>query len=198
VINEFLRLNICAANMSNNHSVQTENSSHTDHAEHKGLINTPKQLIVVSLLALLVPVLLAFMGSQWASGGKRMNKEEAETSVAKRIAPTGQLKPFDPNEPAPVPVAVAAASSSDKPKSGDEVYNGACVACHGAGVAGAPKMGDKGAWGPRVAQGATTLYEHAIKGFQGKAGVMPAKGGNPALSDAEVKAAVDVMVAQSK
>jgi cytochrome c5 len=181
------------------HGVQSAHSGHQDHheAEHNGLIRTPKQLIVVATLALLVPVLLAFLGSLWATSGPRINKEESAKSVAARIAPVGSIKQFDPNEAPPAPV-VAVAAVSDKPKAGDEVYNGACVACHGAGVAGAPKQGDKGAWAPRIAQGAATLYDHAIKGYQGKAGVMPAKGGNAALSDAEVKAAVDFMVAAAK
>ncbi len=168
--------------------------AHAD--EHKGLISTPKQLIVVSALALLVPVFLAFLGAMWAAGGKRMNADESAASVAARIAPVGTIKPFDPNEPAPAPVVVAAVS--DKPKSGAEVYAAACTACHTAGIAGAPKTGDKAAWGARIAQGAATLYDHAIKGYQGKAGVMPAKGGNASLSDAEVKAAVDHMVAAAK
>jgi cytochrome c5 len=182
------------------HKAKTQSSSTgSDHGhdEHKGLINTPKQLIVVATLALLVPVFLAYLGAMWAAGGKRQNAGESEKSVAARLAPTGTIKQFDPNEPAPAPVVVAAAAS-DKPKSADEVYSSACVACHGAGVAGAPKTGDKAGWSPRIAQGNATLYEHAIKGYQGKAGVMPAKGGNAALSDAEVKAAVDLMVAQSK
>jgi cytochrome c5 len=166
------------------------------HEEHKGLINTPKQLIVVSVLALLVPVMLAYLGSQWASGDKRLNKTESAESVSKRIAPTGEIKKFDPNEPAPV--MAAAVATTDKPKSGDQVYAGGCNACHDGGIAGAPKMADKGAWSARIAQGASTLYEHAIKGYQGKGGMMPAKGGNPALSDAEVKAAVDHMVAAAK
>jgi len=67
-----------------------------------------------------------------------------------------------------------------------------------AGVAGAPKTGDKAGWAPRVAQGKDTLYKHAIGGFQGKMGVMPAKGGNTSLSDADVKAAVDYMLAALK
>jgi len=74
----------------------------------------------------------------------------------------------------------------------------ACSACHTAGVAGAPKTGDKAGWAPRVAQGKDTLYKHAIGGFQGKMGVMPAKGGNTSLSDADVKAAVDYMLAALK
>ena len=81
---------------------------------------------------------------------------------------------------------------------GKKVYDTACTACHTAGIAGAPKSGDKAAWAPRIAQGANVLYDHAIKGFQGKAGLMPAKGGNTSLSDADVKAAVDYMVAGSK
>jgi cytochrome c5 len=94
--------------------------------------------------------------------------------------------------PAAAPAPAAAAAD------GKKVYDTACTACHTAGIAGAPKTGDKAAWAPRIAQGANVLYDHAIKGFQGKAGVMPAKGGNTSLSDADVKAAVDHMVAASK
>ena len=63
-----------------------------------------------------------------------------------------------------------------------------------AGIAGAPKAGDKAAWGPRIAEGKATLYQHALKGFQGKTGVMPAKGGRTDLPDDLVKQAVDHMV----
>ena len=80
---------------------------------------------------------------------------------------------------------------------GKKIYDSACVACHGAGVAGAPKVGDKAAWADRVTQGANVLYEHAIKGYQGKNGYMPPKGGSTA-SDDEVKAAVDYMASASK
>jgi cytochrome c5 len=95
---------------------------------------------------------------------------------------------------APAAAAATPATAVD----GKKVYDTACTACHTAGIAGAPKSGDKAAWAPRIAQGANVLYDHAIKGFQGKAGVMPAKGGNVSLSDAEVKAAVDYMVAGAK
>ena len=81
---------------------------------------------------------------------------------------------------------------------GQQTYQQACFACHGTGVAGAPKIGDKAAWAPRIAQGNATLYEHALKGFKGNTGVMPAKGGRVDLSDDVVKAAVDYMVANSK
>jgi len=92
------------------------------------------------------------------------------------------------------PVAGLAVASAD---TGKKAYDTACIACHGAGIAGAPKLGDKAAWSARIGQGASVLYDHAIKGFQGKAGVMPPKGGS-ALPDADVKAAVDYMVASVK
>jgi cytochrome c oxidase subunit 2 len=101
---------------------------------------------------------------------------------------------------AEAPMQVAAAESTSAPAAaagpvdGKKTYEGLCAACHGAGIAGAPKVGDKGAWAPRIAQGEGTLVDHAIKGIR----TMPAKGGNPALSDAEVKAAVDHMVGLSK
>lgn len=81
---------------------------------------------------------------------------------------------------------------------GEAIYNQTCVACHGAGVAGAPKIGDKADWGPRIAKGKDTLYTHALQGFQGSKGVMPPKGGNTSLSDADVKAAVDYMVSKAQ
>lgn len=81
--------------------------------------------------------------------------------------------------------------------SGEDTYNKTCMACHGTGAAGAPKIGDKGDWGPRVAQGKPTLYDHAIKGFTGQKGAMPPKGGAAQLSDDEVKAAVDYMVSKA-
>jgi len=103
-----------------------------------------------------------------------------------------------PAAAAPAPVAAAPAPVAAGPADGKKIFDGACAACHGAGIAGAPKFGDKAAWAPRIAQGAATLYQHAINGYQGKSGVMPPKGGSLNLSDAEVKAAVDTMVAAGK
>ena len=76
------------------------------------------------------------------------------------------------------------------PADGTAAYQTACAACHGAGIAGAPKVGDKAAWGPRIAQGKETLYNHALHGFNGKTGVMPAKGGRADWPDDLVKQAV--------
>ena len=84
------------------------------------------------------------------------------------------------------------------PAKGQGIYMNFCAPCHASGVAGAPKLGDKTAWAPRLKQGEKTLVERAIKGFQGAAGTMPARGGNSALSDAEVADAVAYMLSQSK
>jgi cytochrome c5 len=118
------------------------------------------------------------------------------SSVAERIKPVGQVvvAAAEPQQE-PVKNAVAAPPPS---RDGQQVYQAGCVACHDTGLAGAPKLGDKGQWAKRIAKGVDTLYASAVDGVQGSAGAMPAKGGNPALSDAEVKAAVDYMVAQSK
>jgi cytochrome c5 len=99
--------------------------------------------------------------------------------------------------PAPAAAPATAANTAAASGAGKALFDSACVACHGAGIAGAPKFGDKAAWAPRVAQGANALYEHAIKGFQGKAGVMPPKGGSSA-PDADVKSAVDYMLTAVK
>lgn len=81
---------------------------------------------------------------------------------------------------------------------GKATYQQVCFACHGTGAAGAPKIGDKAAWKSHIAKGKPTLYKHAIHGFKGSKGFMPAKGGRTDLSDDQVKAAVDYMVSMSK
>src|SRR5439155_1145039 len=124
---------------------------------------------------------------------------ESEKDVLARIQAVGH-------------VVIGEAGPAKGTLAGDAVYGQVCKTCHEAGLAGAPKMGDKGAWGPRIAQGQSTvvqhavagfqgnnaLYTHAIQGFQGKGGVMPPKGGNTTLPDADVKAAVDYMVSAAK
>ena len=116
------------------------------------------------------------------------------SSALERIKIAGQAASVETQQ-APVKIVMTA---SKPVLGGQEVYQASCIACHGAGIAGAPKLGDKGQWEKRIAKGLDTLYASSVNGVQGSAGVMPAKGGNPALSDAEVKAAVDYMVGQSK
>lgn len=76
----------------------------------------------------------------------------------------------------------------------EEIYNASCMACHGTGVMGAPKMGDSAAWAPRIVQGTDTLYEHAIGGIRS----MPPKGGCASCSDDDIKAVVDYFVSNAK
>lgn len=95
-------------------------------------------------------------------------------------------------------VIAAAAPAAPENEAGKKVYGIACATCHAAGVAGAPKPGDKADWQPRIAQGTEVLYKHALEGFTGAKGMMPAKGGQPNLPDADVKTAVDYMVALSR
>ncbi len=94
--------------------------------------------------------------------------------------------------------AESAAPGLPVPADGVALYDAACHTCHGAGIGGAPKIGDKAAWGPRIAQGDATLYKHAIEGFTGTHGVMPAKGGRMDLPDDLIKEGVDYMVQQSR
>jgi cytochrome c5 len=151
-------------------------------------------------------------------GGAKFKEPEVKATAAP-AATTADATPAAPAAatpaaaPAPAAAAAPAAATSAPaaaaapaaapaaPKlaadAGKTLYSTACFACHGTGAAGAPKFADKAAWAPRVKQGSAVLYEHALKGFQGKAGMMPPKGGSSA-SDDEVKAAVDYMAAAAK
>jgi len=152
--------------------------------DHSTPIQTPKQLIVVIVLAFLIPILLIVMITQMVTGGLKVEmggRAMSEDAVAQRLKPVGE-------------VALTEASSTTGVRNGEQVVNTVCQTCHGAGLVGAPKLGDKAAWQPRLSQGVSTLHEHAIKGIR----AMPPKGGNPSLSDAEVSAAVDYMLKQLK
>lgn len=107
--------------------------------------------------------------------------------------PASFVPPTAASAAATTTTATATQVSAD---AGEKLFSSVCTTCHTAGLMGAPKLGDKAAWAPRIAQGKDTLYKNAIVGYQGKAGVMPAKGGSQA-SDEEVKAAVDYMVSKA-
>ena len=132
--------------------------------------------------------------------------KEPEAPAPTQQATAGAAAPATAAAPAAAPATATATAAAAAPAAapagagadtGKALFSSACIACHGAGIAGAPKVGDKANWAPRIAQGNAVLYDHAIKGFQGKAGVMPPKGGS-AAPDADVRAAVDYMVAAAK
>ncbi len=118
----------------------------------------------------------------------------AAAAAAPSAEPAATAAPAARAATAPAPAAAPAAVAANP---GKALYEQTCIACHGAGIAGAPKFADNDAWAARIKQGNATLYEHAIKGYHGKAGMMPPKGGSTA-SDADVKAAVDYMAAAAK
>jgi cytochrome c5 len=127
---------------------------------------------------------VVFMANAGGASWKEPAAAPAAAAPAKGAAPA---------ESAKVAAAPAAAASAAKPD-GKKIFETTCTMCHGAGVAGAPKFGDKAAWAPRIATGLDTLVKTAIAGK----GAMPAKGGNNALSDAEVRAAVEYMVSAAR
>ena len=117
-----------------------------------------------------------------AMGGRPKVNDEGTSS---RIAPVARVQ---------LAAATAAAGKSDR--SGEQLYKAACSACHDSGAAGSPKFGDKAAWAPRIKTGKEALYKVGISGKPGTA--MMAKGGAASLSDADVKAVVDLMIAKAQ
>ena len=192
--------------------------SHHAPAEEGNAAHPVKLAIAVTVgaFALIIGILLL---AHYAVGshavGTTVDKANTAEEIAKRIAPVTELAvnaskaPTATPSPAVAPaqaaapivaMAIPASAPAGAPTAagGEGVFKAACVACHGAGIAGAPKAGDKAAWSARIAQGKPTLYTHAVAGYQGKGGVMPAKGGNASLPDADVKSAVDYMVSLIK
>jgi cytochrome c5 len=149
--------------------------------EHSSFIKTPKQLLVILVLAFLVPILGIVMLVHLILGETPPDPAALEANaVALRIQPVGKVEVVDANAPKVV-------------KSGEEVVKAVCGACHTTGAAGAPKTGDKGAWSPRLALGLDGLTASAIKGKN----AMPPRGGVPDLSDFEIARAIVVMANQS-
>jgi cytochrome c5 len=158
--------------------------------------------LVIGILAAvaLAILVLAMKMSDLTQGIYTRDVEEYRLAVAERIRPVGQV--YLPGEAHDEPARALVAAPEPEPVaaalSGPQVYNSACIACHAAGVGGAPVVGDVDGWAPRIAQGADMLNDHAINGYTGSVGYMPAKGGRTDLSDEEVAAAVEYMVGESR
>lgn len=135
-------------------------------------------------------ILLVIIASNLTSDVSDYKPEEI---VLENIKPVGQVYIAGVSEPEAAP-AVDTVAAADGPKSGEEVYNGTCVSCHGTGAAGAPKFGDKAAWAPRIATGMDALLANATKGLN----AMPPKGLCMACSEAELQSAIEYMVSNSQ
>ena len=137
---------------------------------------------IVGVTALVV--LTATLAACGAKENSQSPPPEVEAQIAERIAPPGEV----------VKQGAATPAAGGSARSGEEIYQTKCVTCHGTGAAGAPKLGDKAAWEPRIGKGTDTLYASAISGFLG----MPPKGLCTDCSDDELKATVDYMLDQSR
>ncbi len=147
--------------------------------EHSSPIKTPRQLIIVVVLAFLVPIALAAFVSQLVTSGEHGTRDNADAILA-RIQPVGT-------------VVLAEATGPKGMMTGEQVYDGTCKTCHETGLAGAPKIGDKAAWAKIIAQGEAATFGHAIDGIR----AMPPRGGNSNLTDDEVKRAVAFMAGKA-
>ena len=154
------------------------------HDPHSSFIKTPQQLIAVVAASFIIPIfgivlLVQLVTSERGADPNALTPE----AVAARIQPIGRVE-FG---------GAAGGGGAAGARSGEEVVKAVCATCHQAGVAGAPKIGDKAAWAPHIKEGQQHLTASAIKGK----GAMPPKGGNPSLSDDEVARAVAFMANQA-
>ncbi len=122
-------------------------------------------------------------------------KQESASPEAAAPAPAETTAPAPAEAAAPAAAATEVEATND---AGKKVFGATCSLCHASGAAGAPIFGNKADWDPRIAQGMDVLYKHAIEGYTGAKGVMPARGGSTTLSDDDVKAAVNYMVDKVK
>jgi len=152
-----------------------------DKHEHESPIKTPGQLITVVVLSFLIPIVLIVILSQLVTTGPKADPAALNAdAIAERLKPSASLTLIDASAPKVL-------------RGGEDVAKAACVACHGSGAAGAPKIGDKAGWAPRLALGLDGLTKSAIKGKN----AMPARGGNPDIADIEIARAIVWMANQS-
>lgn len=152
------------------------------------------------LVALAVIGVICFILAKIVYAGF-VETQGGDRSASERIAPAGSVNVGEPmmvagtTSSAPES-AVAPAAAAEPSDPGEATYGKICFSCHDAGIAGAPKIGDKAAWASRLEKGTEMVVSNAINGFQGEAGIMPARGGLPNLSDDDVRAAVMFMLAK--
>lgn len=159
------------------------------------------QLIVglIALAGLLIALAVHFYGKNPVPANPGY-----EQVIEKRLAPVGAVYAGDTGRAAIAAAAEAAKAAAASQVAyggttdGKTIFGNLCHACHETGAGGAPKLTDKAHWGPRIALGIDTLVKHATEGYTGTSGMMPARGGNPSLTDEQVKATVEWMIEQIK
>jgi cytochrome c5 len=155
--------------------------SEYDPHEHSSFIKTPKQLLVVIILAFVVPIILiAILASLAMRSVEPSAKVKSDEAIANRLKPVGQ-------------VVVAEGSDVPGQRTGKQIVEAVCSACHATGALNAPKIGEMGAWHDLIKEGHARLTEMAIKGIR----QMPPRGGDPQLTDAEMARAVAYMANQA-
>ena len=164
------------------------------HDEHTSFIQTPQQLVTVVVLAFLVPIIGIILLVKFVVGAPKADTNALKPeAVAARIQPVGRID-FGGDAAKDGAAPAAAGGAPAAPADPKAVYAASCSTCHAQSVAGSPKVGDKAAWAPRIKTGTDAL----VKSVLGGKGIMPPKGGNASLSEADVRATVEYMVSQSK
>ncbi|MGF1614084.1 MAG: c-type cytochrome [Gammaproteobacteria bacterium] len=147
--------------------------------------------------ALVVFTIIAFVLARFVGFGATTKIQASPQAVAARIEPVGRVRVGQPgDEPVPIEVEAVAPPATEvaaAEQSGEQIYNTACMACHAAGVAGAPKLDAKDDWATRSEQGFDVLVQHVINGLN----AMPPRGGNPNLGDEDIKRAVEYMLTEA-
>ncbi len=165
--------------------------------EPSSILSGRRLAVIIAVIAAVVFYNFAKKMSHFTAGVDTRGVEVHDT-VAERIRPFGRVKlPGDALDPGEIQIdEVPQAEPHATVLSGPQVFNEACIVCHGNGIGGAPMLNDRAIWTPRIAQGMETLYRHAIEGYTGSSGYMPPKGARLDLSDIEVNGAVDYMLSQ--
>ncbi|QPF71751.1 cytochrome c5 family protein [Roseateles sp. DAIF2] len=156
-------------------ATQDHGHDHSAHAAHEGPIKTPKQLIWAVGFAFVVPVIVIILLANYVSSAVKPSAGSeglTDQAIAARIQPVGSIEIKDLSDPGAM-------------KTGEQVFQAQCAACHSTGAAGAPKLADAAAWGPRIKNGFDALLTSALKG---KGSMGPQGGGD--FSDFEISRAV--------
>ncbi len=167
---------------------------------HEPLVDSPSKLAAIAAASLILPlglVVVLYFGIEQILDRREQAAALTPERIERNLRPVGEVYSGDTGRAklaeaaaaaAAAPVAAAVAASP-----GETIYGGLCMACHVSGAAGAPMLSDAAAWAPRLAQGEDLLVQHVITGK----GAMPPRGGNPALSDADIRLAVQFMIGKA-